>query len=62
MSLFGLINRGFGPMGGFPFGLVATAIGAPFTVAGCGLLTVGSIAYVVLYRPPLRYAKPVGEH
>jgi MFS family permease len=29
MSLFGLINRGLGPMGSFPFGLIATAIGAP---------------------------------
>jgi len=62
MSLFGLINRGIGPMGSFPFGLVATAIGASLTVAGCGVLTVIAIAYVVLYRSPLRYAKPVGEN
>jgi MFS-type transporter involved in bile tolerance (Atg22 family) len=26
MSLFGLINRGLGPMGSFPFGLIATAM------------------------------------
>lgn len=61
MSLFGLINRGLGPMGSFPFGLVATAIGAPWTVAGCGALTVVAVAFVVLYRSPLRYAKAVGE-
>jgi hypothetical protein len=39
MSLFGLINRGLGPMGSFPFGLVAAAIGAPWTVAICGFIT-----------------------
>ena len=61
MSLFGLINRGLGPMGSFPFGLIATAIGAPWTVAGCGALTVVAVAFVVLYRSPLRYAKAVGE-
>lgn len=62
MSLFGLINRGLGPMGSFPFGLLATAIGAAWTVAGCGVLTVITIAYVLLYRSPLRHAKPVGEN
>ena len=61
MSLFGLINRGLGPMGSFPFGLIATAIGAPLTVAGCGVLTVGAVAYAVLYRAPLRAAKVVGD-
>jgi MFS family permease len=59
MSLFGLINRGLGPMGSFPFGLAATAIGAPWTVAGCGALTIGAIAYVVLHRSPLRNAKVI---
>jgi hypothetical protein len=48
-------------MGSFPFGLVATTIGAPWTVAVCGALTIGLVAYVVLYRSPLRYAKPIGE-
>lgn len=61
MSLFGLINRGLGPMGSFPFGLIATWIGAPWTVAGCGVLTVVLIAYVVLRRPELRSAQPIGE-
>jgi predicted MFS family arabinose efflux permease len=61
MSLFGLINRGLGPMGSFPFGLIATWIGAPWTVAICGVLTVTLNAYVVLYRSSLREAKPIGE-
>jgi hypothetical protein len=30
MSLFGLINRGLGPMGSFPFALIARAM-IPFT-------------------------------
>lgn len=38
MSLFGLINRGLGPLGSFPFGLIAAAIGAPWTVVIAGLL------------------------
>ena len=61
MSLFGLINRGLGPMGSFPFGVMATAIGAPSTVATCGFLTIGLIAYVAFYRCPLRDSDPVGE-
>jgi hypothetical protein len=62
MSLFGLINRGLGPMGSFPFGLIATIVGAPWTVAVCGLLTVGSVAYAVRYRTDLRHAKPSTRH
>ena len=61
MSLYGLINRGLGPMGGFPFGLAATAIGAPWTVAMCGLLTIGLVGYFALYRAQLRHAKSTGE-
>jgi MFS family permease len=61
MSLFGLINRGLGPMGSFPFGLIATAIGAPWTVAICGILTVTLVAHVAFYQPQLRQARPVGE-
>jgi predicted MFS family arabinose efflux permease len=61
MSLFGLINRGLGPMGSFPFGLIATVIGAPWTVAACGFLTVASVAYVVIYSSQLRDDKAVGE-
>jgi hypothetical protein len=61
MSLFGLVNRGLGPMGSFPFGLIAAAIGAPWTVAICGLLTVGLIAGVAFSQSSLRAAKPIGE-
>ena len=61
MSLFGLINRGLGPMGSFPFGLVAAAIGAPWTVAICGLVTVVLIAYMTFLRSDLRSAKTIGE-
>lgn len=59
MSLFGLINRGLGPMGSFPFGLVAATIGAPWTVAICGLVTVVLTAYMTLLRSYLRSAKPI---
>lgn len=61
MSLYGLINRGLGPMGGFPFGLAATAIGAPSTVAMCGVLTIGLVGYLALYRTQLRNAMAVEE-
>jgi predicted MFS family arabinose efflux permease len=61
MALFGMINRGLGPMGSFPFGLLASAIGAPWTVSLCGLLTVGLIGYLALCRPQLRAAKAISE-
>jgi MFS family permease len=61
MALFGMINRGLGPMGSFPFGLLASAVGAPSTVALCGILTVALIGYITLARPQLRAAKPIGE-
>jgi len=56
-----LINRGLGPMGSFPFGLIATAIGAPWTVATCGILAIVSVAYVVLHQSRLREANLMGE-
>jgi len=61
MSLFGLINRGLGPMGSFPFGLIASSLGAPWTVAGCGVVTIVLIAYVVLTHSELRAARAIGE-
>jgi hypothetical protein len=61
MALFGMINRGLGPMGSFPFGLLASAIGAPSTVAICGFLTVGLIGYISILRPQLRAARAIGE-
>jgi predicted MFS family arabinose efflux permease len=61
MSMFGLINRGLGPMGSFPFGLMATWVGAPWTVAICGIVTVGSVAHLTLRRPQLREAKALSD-
>ena len=61
MSMFGLINRGLGPMGSFPFGLIATWIGAPWTVAICGVVTVSLVGYVVFGKAELRHAKSIGE-
>ena len=61
MSMFGLINRGLGPMGSFPFGLIATWIGAPWTVAICGMLTISLVGYVVSFRSTLRQVKAIGD-
>ena len=61
MSMFGLINRGLGPMASFPFGLIATWLGAPWTGAICGLLTIGSVAYVALVKSQLSQAKAIAE-
>ncbi len=61
MSMFGLINRGLGPMGSFPFGMIATWLGAPWTVAICGILTVSLVAYIVLGKAELRQVKPIAE-
>ena len=61
MSLFGLINRGLGPMGSFPFGLIATGVGAPATVAVCGILTVVSIGFMVRPASALRHANSISE-
>src|ERR1051325_4316740 len=61
MSLFGLINRGLGPMGSYPFGIVATMLGAPFTVGICGFLTVGLVGQLVFSRPDLRDARRLDE-
>jgi MFS family permease len=61
VTLYQMVFNGSKPMGSFPFGLVATAIGAPWTVAGCGFLTASAVAYFVLYRSPLRRVKSVGE-
>jgi predicted MFS family arabinose efflux permease len=61
MSLFGLINRGLGPMGSFPFGLLASAVGASWTVAACGLLTIALVGYMAFFRTALRNAPRAGE-
>ena len=61
MSMFGLINRGLGPMGSFPFGLIATWIGAPSTVAICGVVSVSLVGYVAFGKAELSHAKSIGE-
>jgi MFS family permease len=61
MSMFGLINRGLGPMGSFPFGLLATALGAPWTVTICGILTVGLVGSVAFGKAELRHARPISD-
>lgn len=61
MSLFGLINRGLGPMGAFPIGALATRLGAPLTIALGGFLAVAMTAYVTLWRTHLRHASVTGD-
>ena len=61
MSLYGLLNRGIGPMGAFPMGALATWIGAPITIAVGALLGVGMTVYVTLWSPHLRKAGVLGE-
>jgi len=61
MSLYGLLNRGLGPMGAFPMGALATRIGAPITIAVGALLGVGMTVYVTLWSPHLRKAGILGE-
>jgi MFS family permease len=54
MALFGLLNRGLGPMGAFPMGIVATSIGAPLTVAAGAVLGIAGTTYVTVFKPYLR--------
>ncbi len=61
MALFGLLNRGIGPMGAFPMGTLASRIGAPITIAFGALLGVAMTVYVTLWSPHLRKAAVLGE-
>ena len=61
MALYGLLNRGLGPMGAFPMGVFATWFGAPITVATGALLGMGITAYVTLWSPHLRSAGSLAE-
>ena len=61
MALFGLINRGLGPMGAFPIGALATQLGAPWTIALGGFLAIAMTAYVTVWRPHLRHVSVTGE-
>lgn len=60
MSLYGLVNRGLGPMGAFPIGAIATWLGAPLTISLGGLLAIAMTAYLTLSRPHLREATLIG--
>lgn len=50
MGLFGLLNRGLGPMGAFPLGALASGIGAPLALSIAALLAVFGTAYVTLSK------------
>jgi MFS family permease len=57
MGLFGLLNRGLGPMGAFPLGVLAVAIGAPLALSIAAVAGVLGTASVTLRR---RYADSLG--
>lgn len=61
MALFGMINRGLGPMGAFPIGAVAIYLGTPPTIALGGAVAIVMAAYIVLGKPHLRQVHLVGE-
>jgi hypothetical protein len=61
MALYGLINRGLGPMGAFPIGAIATFLGVPLTIALGGVITVGIISYATLWSPHLHQVTALGE-
>jgi MFS family permease len=50
MGLFGLLNRGLGPMGAFPLGIAAAAIGAPLALSIAAMLAVFGTMYVTLRK------------
>jgi MFS family permease len=62
MSLYGLINRGLGPMGVLPMGIVAAWLGAPLTVVLAAVITLVVMAYLTLARPHLRAAGSIGDN
>ena len=61
MSLYGLLNRGLGPMGAFPMGALASWFGAPVIIALGAALGVCMTVYVTLWSPHLRKAGVLGE-
>jgi hypothetical protein len=61
MALYGLINRGLGPVGAFPIGIIATQIGAPITIALGGTAAIAAAAYLTLRPSALREADMLGE-
>ncbi len=61
MSLYGLFNRGLGPMGAFPMGIFATWFGAPVTIAMGAVVGMGITVYITLWSPHLRRAGSLAE-
>jgi len=61
MALFGMINRGLGPMGAFPIGWLAVYLGTPQTVGLGGAVAIVMAAYIVLRRPHLQEVRLMGE-
>jgi MFS family permease len=57
MGLFGLLNRGLGPVGAFPLGVAAAAIGAPLALSIAAVLAVFGTAFVTLRKP---YSQALG--
>jgi hypothetical protein len=57
MALFGLLNRGLGPMGAFPLGSLAAWIGAPLALAIAAVLGVAGTGWVTLRK---RYSESFG--
>ena len=57
MGLFGLLNRGLGPMGAFPLGALAAGIGAPLALGIAALAGVLGTAGVTLRK---QYAESLG--
>ena len=51
MALYGLLNRGLGPMGAFPLGSLAAWIGPPLAMSIAAVLAVIGTGWVTLRKP-----------
>jgi len=60
MALFGMINRGLGPMGAFPIGWLAVYLGTAETVGLGGAVAIVMAAYIVLRKSHLKEVRPAG--
>ncbi len=60
MALFGMINRGLGPMGAFPIGWLAVYLGTAETVGLGGAMAIVMAAYIVLRKSHLKEVRPAG--
>jgi hypothetical protein len=57
MALFGLLNRGLGPMGAFPLGSLAAWIGAPLALSFAAAFAMAGTGWVTLRK---RYSESFG--